>query len=205
MSAAPESLRALQARGQLWRGGDKARVRAQATGHAGLDALLPGGGWPVGALSEILLPAPGCGELKLVTPWLARLTQAGGRAALVCPPLLPYAPALAQAGITLSRLLVITPKDVGAAQWAAEQMLRSGGFSAVLAWPGRLAQQDLRRLQLAAEAGDACGLLYRDRRALSEASTAALRLELQGSASDFSVTIHKCRGGATGAHWRCAA
>jgi hypothetical protein len=205
MSAAPEALSALQARGHVWRGGDQARVRAQATGHAGLDALLPGGGWPVGALSEILLPGPGCGEFKLVTPWLARLTQAGGRAALVRPPLLPYAPALAAAGIVLSRLLVIIPQDAGAAQWAAEQMLRSGGFSAVLAWPGRLAQQDLRRLQLAAETGDACGLLYRDRRALAEASPAALRLALQGSATDFSVTIHKCRGGATGAQWRCAA
>lgn len=205
MSANPDALAPLLARAQLWRGNAQARVHAQSTGYPGLDALLPGGGWPVGALSEILHPGPGCGELRIVTPWLARLTQAGGRAALVRPPLLPYAPAIQTAGIALSRLLIVNPETVDSAHWATEQMLRSGGFSAVLCWPGRLDGQDLRRLQLAAEAGDACGLLYRDRRAVAESSPAALRLELEGGAEDFSVTIHKCRGGRNGARWRHAA
>lgn len=205
MSGNPDALAPLLARAQVWRGSAQARVRAQSTGYPGLDALLPGGGWPVGALSEILCPGSGCGELQLVTPWLARLTQAGGRAAVVRPPLLPYAPALAQAGIALSRLLVVNPDSSGAAHWAAEQMLRSGGFSAVLCWPGRLDQQDLRRLQLAAETGDACGLLYRDQRALLESSPAALRLGLTGDADNFDVTVHKCRGGRSGTRWQRAA
>ncbi|MCK5771582.1 translesion DNA synthesis-associated protein ImuA [Algiphilus sp.] len=205
MSGNPDPLAPLLDRAQVWRGGARARVRAQSTGYQGLDALLPGGGWPVGALSEILFAGPGCGELQLVTPWLARLTRAGGRAALVCPPLLPYAPALARAGVALSRLLVITPESTGSAHWATEQMLRSGGFSAVLCWPGRLDQQDLRRLQLAAETGDACGLLYRDRRAEGQSSPAALRLLLEGAPDRFTVTVHKCRGGHGGMRWRHAA
>ncbi|MHA7833451.1 MAG: translesion DNA synthesis-associated protein ImuA [Algiphilus sp.] len=193
------------ARAQLWQGGTQARVRAQSTGFKGLDDLLPGGGWPVGALSEVLIPRLGCGELQLVMPWLSRLTQAGGRVALLRPPLLPYAPALAQSKVILSRLLVVNPDNEVAARWACEQTLRSGGFSAVLAWPGKVSTQELRKLQLAAEAGDACGILYRDRAAIGEASPAALRLELTDGPSTLAVTVHKCRGGRGGRQWRQAA
>jgi len=205
MSGQRDSLAPLLARAQVWRGAASAPVRTQSTGYPGLDALLPGGGWPVGALSEVLTPRLGCGELSLVQPWLARLTQAGGRVALLRPPLLPYAPALAQAGVVLSRVLVVTPESANAAQWACEQMMRSGGFSAVLAWPGTLSHQDVRKLQLAAETGDACGVLYRDRQAISESSPAALRLELAGNVPELVVTIHKCRGGRAGRQWQQAA
>ncbi|MBY8964306.1 translesion DNA synthesis-associated protein ImuA [Algiphilus sp. NNCM1] len=205
MTARPESLAPLLARAQLWRGNQQASVRTQSTGHPGLDALLPGGGWPVGALSEVLTPRLGCGELQLLMPWLIRLTQAGGRVALLRPPLLPYAPAFAQSGVVLSRLLVVNPENEEAAQWACEQSLRSGGFSAVLAWPGRIANQALRKLQLAAEAGDACGILYRNRSSLSEASPAALRLELKDGPERLSVMVHKCRGGMPGRRWQQAA
>lgn len=197
---------ALQLPPSVWRGGTPARLRTQATGHAGLDALLPGGGWPCGALSEILLPHPGAGELQLVLPWLARLTQAGGRAAIVRPPLLPCAQALAVRGMVLSRLLVVAPQTgVHDTHWAMEQMLRSGGFSAVLGWPGRLTGRDLRRLQLAAEAGGGCGMLYRNLACREQHSPAALRLQLHGGPDALEVEILKCRGGRAGRRWREAA
>ena len=50
---------------------------AQATspsGFAALDAELPGGGWPHGVLTELLLPQPGIGELRLLAPTLAALS-----------------------------------------------------------------------------------------------------------------------------------
>ncbi len=47
------------------------------TGFANLDAELPGGGWPSGALTEILGSCEGIGELGLLLPALARLTSAG--------------------------------------------------------------------------------------------------------------------------------
>lgn len=200
----------LLARSDVWRGNTTAQPRTEATGHEGLDALLPGGGWPCGALTEILLPAPGHGELQLVLPWLARLTQAGGRAALVRPPLLPYAPALASHGVVLSRLLVVgagcgTTTAAQGTHWALEQMLRSGGFSAVLGWPGPLDNRDLRRLQLAAEYGQACGFLYRDAACAQQHSPAALRLRLDGDPAHFRVEILKCRGGRPGRRWERAA
>ncbi|HSC00640.1 MAG TPA: hypothetical protein VLE45_12055, partial [Burkholderiaceae bacterium] len=36
-----------------------------ASGFAALDAELPGGGWPHRVLTELLLPHPGLGELRL--------------------------------------------------------------------------------------------------------------------------------------------
>jgi protein ImuA len=32
---------------------------------------LPGGGWPQGVVTELLLPHPGVGELRLLAPALA--------------------------------------------------------------------------------------------------------------------------------------
>lgn len=202
MSGLPKDLNALLNGAHVWRGRTNTAVRTQSTGYSGLDELLPGRGWPVGAITEVMTAHLGCGELQLVQPWLQRLTSAGGRAALLRPPLLPYAPGLAQAGIVLSRMVVVSPGDEAAAQWACEQMLRSGGFSAVLAWPGALSRQGLRKLQLAAEAGDACGVLYRNLHALSESSPSALRLELHGNMPDLAVTVHKCRGGRSGQKWQ---
>ena len=48
----------------VWRADELARNvgATRPTGHAALDAVLPGGGWPVGALVEVLQPQAGQGE-----------------------------------------------------------------------------------------------------------------------------------------------
>ena len=85
---------------RVWRGQDAAPFASrQPTGHAALDAALPGGGWPEAALSEILVATVGLGELRLVWPTLARLTRSGERVVLVGPPHLPYPHAWLAAGI----------------------------------------------------------------------------------------------------------
>ena len=60
--------------GAQWQHG--AQVQALSTGHAALDTQLPGGGWPLGAMSEILLPEHGLGPWTLLAPALAELTTA---------------------------------------------------------------------------------------------------------------------------------
>jgi hypothetical protein len=66
----------------------------------------------------------------------------------------------------------------------------------VLAWPTLDDSTALRRLQLAAEAGNAMGFLFRPRRMAERPSPAALRLQLLPEAGgDLSVTILKRRGG----------
>ncbi len=182
----------------IWRGDDLAQVTVPsvATGFEALDRELPGGGWPAGALTELLHEREGIGELRLVAPALARLSTAGRWIAWVAPPHLPYAPALAAAGIRLSRLLVIgntSPRD---SLWAAEQALRAGSIGAVLFWPNDPDSRALRRLQLAAEAGGSVGLLYRPLRAADEASPAALRVALAPQEDALSIRILKRRGAA---------
>ena len=79
------SLDAMLSARTVWRAGRTPVLEAdgEPTGHAGLDALLPQGGWPRAALTELLLPADGIGELALLLPTLARLTQAGDVVAVV--------------------------------------------------------------------------------------------------------------------------
>lgn len=192
----------LVARGALWRGISGAGLPATPTGIAALDTRLPGGGWPAGALSELLIPAHGIGELGLALPLLARLTQNREQAAFVAPPHIPYAPALAQAGVLASRLLVIDAKTDDEALWAAEQLLRTPAFGAVLGWLPRINEVAQRRLQLAAESSGKVGLIVRPLRAAAQSSLSALRLKLVREHGALQVEILKARGGRAGARFR---
>ncbi len=168
------------------------------TGYPSLDAVLPGGGWPPGAITELLCDACGIGELSLLLPALVALARSGRHVACIAPPHLPYAPALRQAGLPLERLLLIQPEGAAAARlslWAAEQLLRCPAIGAVLLWPGAIDERRVRRLQLAAETGGGCGLLYRPTQAAHQASPAALRLQLQAAENGLRIDIKKSRGG----------
>ncbi len=185
----------------IWRATERsgafnhASTRHIPTGFSTLDNALPGGGLPPGALTEILHSHHGVGELQLLMPALARLSRGGRWIAMVAPPFLPYAPALAAQGLDLSRVLTIHPGDADQGLWAVEQALRSGTCAAVLVWPRQCDERSLRRLQLAAEAGDSLGLLFREATAAQQRSPAALRIMLEGnSAERLDVRILKCRG-----------
>lgn len=179
----------------VWRGNECARVAVPSvpTGFAELDAVLPGGGWPAGALTEIHSERPGTGELQLVMPAAARLTQSGRWLTLIAPPYLPYAPALVSHGVHLSRVMLVQTAAAEESLWACEQALRSRGCGAVLAWLDRAPERSLRRLQHAVEGNDALALLFRPGRAIP-ASPAALRLHVSKSQSRTLVRILKRRG-----------
>ena len=189
---AASSLDALLAAQTIWHAGrhPAAASEGEPTGHAALDDLLPQRGWPRRALTELLLPADGIGELALLMPTLARLSREGGTLALIAPPYLPYAPAWQAAGVDLGVLQVIeaSPRD---ALWAFEQCLRSGACAAVVGWPRQADAQALRRLQVAADSGDCLGFVLRDRKHAANPSPAALRLEHVGDG----WRVRKCRGG----------
>jgi len=181
-------------RTDIWRGGARTQPAAHClpTGNAALDAAI--GGWPRGALVELLSDHSGIGEVSLLLPALAALSRERC-IAFVAPPYIPYAPALAAAGVELARFLWLRPQSEDAALWAMEQSLRSGVCGAVLGWPARIDHRRLRRLQLAAETGDALAVIYRPRRAAADASPAALRLELLPATSGLRVQTLKRRGG----------
>ena len=115
------------------------------TGFGALDDELPGGGWPAGALIELLLERPGVGELSMLLPVLAR-TAPEQWIVWLAPPLQPYAPALVRAGVPLARLLIVRPEDPQTLLWAIRQAAVSGSCAAVLAWVPRIDNTGLRRL-----------------------------------------------------------
>lgn len=179
----------------VWRGGGVCSAApALPTGFAELDRALPGGGWPTGALSEILGAGEGIGELQLVVPALAGLSWAGKRIVWLAPPHLPYAPALAAAGIDLAQLAVVRAPGRRDALWAAEQVLRAGSCHALLAWFPAARYEELRRLALAAEASRAWVALFRPQEAARQSSPAALRLSLEAAPDALCVHILKRRG-----------
>lgn len=177
----------------IWRGRSAARFEVLPSGFAALDERLPGKGWPRSGLIEILTARFGSGELYLVLPALATLTRSATArwCVWVAPPLMPFAPALAAAGVAIEQMAV-----VGGARplWAFEQALGSGACDVALAWVGRPKPRELRRLQLAAERGRTLGILFRPRSAAREASPAVLRLGLTSLAAHLRVTLLKGRG-----------
>jgi len=198
------SLEKLLENPRIWRGSSQvASQTGLASGYPRLDRCLPGGGWPPAALTEILTAQYGIGELRLLMPALAKLSAAEthtdatepGWIAWVAPPFQPYAPALQQCGINLSRLLIVRPKDDSELLWSAEQALSSGTCAAVLLWPDVLDDQASRRLQLAAEKGHSWAIAFRPLAARQQPSAAALRLELQSTEQGTRVHILKSRGG----------
>lgn len=193
MAASPLLLQALQDR-RLFRAGQPLGRDQGATpsAFAALDDVLPWGGFPRGALTEILLPHPGLGEIELILDAWRRIgTQE--RLAFIAPPGVPYAPALRAAGIALPRFAWI---DIAVAQapWAAEQCLRAGCLGAVAVWLAGGDDRGLRRLQIAAEEGSCHGFVFRPARHAANASPAALRLQLEPAPGILRLRVVKCRG-----------
>ena len=194
----------------IWRGRSAARTRTLPTGFAALDEGLPGGGWPHAGLIEVLPTCFGAGELSLLLPALAAMTRRPEArwCAWVAPPLQPFAPALAECGVALERVLVVNARNKDAkgksALWAFEQTLRSGACDIALGWLRNALPRQIRRLHLAAEQGATLGVLFRPREAARDSSPAALRIAVEPATPGVRITLLKSRGGARGAIELCA-
>lgn len=211
-------------RAAVWRGGQTADRSGEvsATGYAELDRRLPGGGWPVTGLTELLSATTGMGELRLFMPGLAGLmARRPGWIVWISPPHMPYAPALLQWGIEPDRVLLVHPRSAADAMWAAEQALSSGTCAAVLLWaqslerragshprsraprgrqsieralPGSMGQL-ARRLQMAASTHRSWAIMFRGTEAGRQPSAAMLRLGITGQDTRRDLHLLKVRGG----------
>lgn len=151
-AAAPPLSALLDQHPQLWRGCalGQQRARCWPSGHALLDAELPGGGWPSRALTELLIaPQPGHAEWRLLAPGLAPLVQGGRRLLLIHPPHAPHPQGLAAWGLEAGDCIWVQAPDPLQRQWALEQALRADAdeIGAVLAWLQAPRPVALRRLQ----------------------------------------------------------
>jgi len=199
---------------RIWRADDLSQSNPAgvvSSGSAELDAELPGGGWPQGALTELLVDLPGSGELSLLAPALARIAAAGlpcvwtlpceqparGPVALADAPV-PYAPALSAAGIDLNRSIFVQPATPREGLWALEQSLRMPHLGALIGWlpvgHGEADFRALRRLHLLAGHHLALVFVLRASFAASAPSPAALRLHLSCHDGRLSATLLKRRG-----------
>ena len=180
----------------VWRASEQPIVPAHTwrSHHAELDAWLPGGGWPLGSLIEILTDAPGCGEIALIAPALASLpTQRP--IVLLKPPAVPNVLAWQQWQIASQRLWWLHPKTLPDAWWSAETALRGRAFAALLAWVDPIDDKALRRLHACAQETDTLMFLFRPKSVAKQFSPCPLRLTLTPTtAANINVELIKCKG-----------
>ncbi len=205
----PQDLQKTLEKAGMWRashlhaGYQSGQKQGTPTGFKILDEQLSGSGWPAEGITELLYEHAGIGEIRLLAPALANLSQQqAGWILWISPPYIPYAPALTAAGIDLTSILVINPKNQTDSLWAMEQALASTSCCAVLAWPKNINDKQVRRLQVASKSGKSLGILFRPMESVRHASPAELRIELTGNHysplvehSSLDIKIVKRRGG----------
>ncbi len=213
-------LQKIMRRPDIWKGrnGPVVRNSSVSTGYKKLDEQLLHKGWPLKGLIEFQQQVFGNGEWHLLLPSLrALLQQEPGCLALINPPAIPYAPALTQQGIDLTRVLVIDPQQKKDWLVSVREVLAANCCVALLCWEPqqRLLYPELRKIQLAvSQSGTLCFLLRstpkltlkQNFRAPSSqtsnqakgraysASPAVLRLVLQNHEAGLEVHIDKQRG-----------
>lgn len=194
-----DSFSAAAGRG-VWHADELGLADAQvtATGHAALDAELPGGGWPVGAMTELLQAAPEAHVWRLLLPALAQaVATRGGPVVLVGAPYEPCAAALAPQGLPVEALMWVKSDAPSARLWACEQALRCADVAAVVAWLPQARVAELRRLQLAAAQHELLLFVCRPESVALSASPARLRIRAdrcEADASQIELHILKRRG-----------
>ncbi|MFT7721658.1 MAG: translesion DNA synthesis-associated protein ImuA [Roseateles sp.] len=199
VSLATDPLLDAALQGRLWRGSSLGAQAAPTlpSGFAALDAELPGGGWPVQAVVELLAPQFGVLEWRLLAPglraWWAAAPAGPGPLLLVNPPHTPHLPGLQALGLPPSALVWVSAATPAQQLWAAEQAIKSR--VAVLAWLPEARPEQLRRLQVGALGSAAPAFLLRPEPARQQASAAPLRLVVRpGDGGGLAVHLLKRRG-----------
>jgi hypothetical protein len=163
------------------------------TGFVELNQLLKTGGWPRSSLIEIQVDEWGQGELQLLLPMMAALSQQKKQLAWIAPPYTPYAPALHAAGIDLDYLLIIEQSEPADIAWAAEKCLRHAAAALVIFCLPLADARHIRRLQVAANTGGNIGVLLHC--GAARQTPVPLRLKTHYVAQGLCVEVLKSRFG----------
>ena len=182
-----------------------AQLTGIASSFAVLDAFLPWRGWPVGAMTEIMTDAVGCGELSLLLPAMACLTRQKRPILCIGAPHTLFAPALTQVGIDPARVTQINPssstKSAKENLWSAEQALKTGLPGMVVLWSpispnshSNCTAEALRRLHLSTIGRETMLIHFRGASSMSQPSPAWLRFGYAADDTHIRLQVLKCRG-----------
>jgi len=175
----------------IWRGTDMGRQvgAVVSSGFADLDRELPGAGWPCQSLTEVLTAQPSVLEWRLVGPALRAIVARGGSIALVGPPKTPHLPGLAHTGINERHVTWIQAEAPAERLWCTEQLVKANACGALLSWLPQARPEQLRRLQVCAQACEGLVILFRPAAAQHEASAAPLRVKASFGV-DWELQVH---------------
>ncbi|WP_431261866.1 translesion DNA synthesis-associated protein ImuA [Roseateles chitinivorans] len=165
----------------LWRGDQLGSPVSdvESTGFPALDAVLPGGGWPSAALTEVLVSQFSIVEFRLLAPTIGALTARGRTVALVGPALRPHMPGLRHHGVD-DRYVVWVDVDAPRDRlWSTEQLIKAGSCGAVIAWLPLVRAEQVRRLQVLASHCRGPVFLCRPESAGRDSSAAPLRVAVR--------------------------
>ncbi|EIN00417.1 hypothetical protein WQE_15341 [Paraburkholderia hospita] len=178
----------------LWRASQLARARSRVvdTGFPALSRELPGGGWPLASLVDVLVQQAGVGELRLLNPALS--SGRPGAIIFVNAPHQPDGLGLHYIGMPLERIVLVKAATSADALWSVEQALRAGTCSAVICWASHVKGSSLRRLHLAAQSAESLFFMVRPLATAQDSSPAVLRVALRPTAEGLTVDIVKRRG-----------
>jgi hypothetical protein len=173
MQKTPLSIDDLKARIRRCEGGfgDPELRRHVPTRLGALDRRLGGGGLPAGALTALVTPGRAaelawtCAVLIAAAIVRAAAPPLGGEAVLVETGSRAqredalYPPGVAELGLGFERTLFVRPARARDGPWALEEALRSPAVAVAIGALRRPAAPEVRRLELAVEAGGGVGLV----------------------------------------------
>ncbi len=175
----------------LWRGNQLGSpvTSVVPSGFPALDAELPGAGWPCHSLTEILQPQPTVAEWRLLAPAMRQVVSCGGHIVVVGPPKSPHLPGLKYAGLDERHLVWVQADAPAERLWVTEQLIKTNAAGLLVSWLPQARQEQIRRLQVCAQACDGPVFLCRPAAAEHEPSAAPLRVQLRFGL-DWQLHVH---------------
>lgn len=191
------TLEYLENKNLLWRannGLSRGSNAVQYTGYKELDNALQGG-FPEHGVIDVITPI-GIGELRLFIPSLLAKQQQNNTALItfISPPLSINSEMFAEYGFDLNNILTVAPNSASDGLWSAEQCLKSGSCHSVILWHNQLSIAQIKRLQIAAEKGNALLLIMRQSKQEQLSLPVTLGVSLSPAKSGIQAHITKRKG-----------
>lgn len=116
-----------------------------------------------GKVTEIVLHDDELTNMPMLMPLLAQLSHDDRWFVWVAPPIILPKALLSDAGIDLSKVILLKPDENHSVYDLTCQALRAGTCHAVITWPGYLSEKELEGLESAARSGESHGIVIRRR------------------------------------------